>query len=862
MMNETALTSTETSTIETDEPEERTGATFASKTREDLIRGAEASGFTPEEAAFMVDTMFTQLETIRASERGDAEARLTRWIQEQRVIAERLSESATRHAALVSAARARIQAVVDTVKAGGGDVADALEMLLLGSGRFSGGTESVSRLGAGLRALWAGSLADEVKESGVLPLLRDDARFSELVMREMAEPESTGDASARRTADLFSRYLAYMARELDECGARIGGLAGYVPHSHDSLKLRRVGEEGWVKRVVRWIDPGRTFPGLEAEAIPAALSDFFQALIVGGRPTCRHGINPFLPFGLAGADSRQDCILYFNSAESAVKYSRYFASGGITKGMLRVVDGFARRAALMRVFGPNPEAMIREFLEREALSLPPGDAGRERVLTVKRCFRALAGESGTPENLTAARVMAEKRVLRGMIRLGEAFASSFADIAARLGARGGNFWNEDEDVWLQEWDVGLRGCLERFPPEERRELARRLDMHCAALLGELYGTFDLTDARSGDMTRWMNAWYALCALKDWTSPHRAACAVSFSNCLARFAVAGEGGADKRFATALRGNGLLDRLDLLRTMVEEVEGEPYLFPENVARLTDAELEAHLPEAVRSQARSLPPRQWEEARSAACAQLRETLARDLADVFAGEISCILRDPLVKRRVCLPDMSRTDPLTAEMRYLSKKMGKNFIFWWQDENTRLRVTFPHKKTLEDVPGFIHFFTAGTAIGMVSLTARAFAAGRDEPNDWQEPLLPTMLAILRSGAFGVLGHFYLGMAGRFNKRGWFGFSPQVTEAVAGMSDLSARLARGEFPDRGEELVRRALDGLPFVNLLYARQAMEYLVYYHIANDFAYSQYTMPDDFIACDWPKLQRLEAFSTRHF
>ena len=156
-----------------------------------------------------------------------------------------------------------------------------------------------------------------------------------------------------------------------------------------------------------------------------------------------------------------------------------------------------------------------------------------------------------------------------------------------------------------------------------------------------------------------------------TSPHRAACAVSFSNCLARFAVAGEGGADKRFATALRGNGLLDRLDLLRTMVEEVEGEPYLFPENVARLTDAELEAHLPEAVRSQARSLPPRQWEEARSAACAQLRETLARDLADVFAGEISCILRDPLVKRRVCLPDMSRTDPLTAEMRYLSKKMG-----------------------------------------------------------------------------------------------------------------------------------------------------------------------------------------------
>lgn len=764
-------------------------------------------------------------------------------------------------AALASAARARIQAVVDAVKADGGDVADALELLLLGGDRVSDRPESVSRQGASLRALWAGSLTEEVEESGVPDLLRGDRAFSELVMREMAEPETTGDASARRTADLFSRYLAYMARELDACGAPVGGLRGYVPHNHDSLKIRRIGEKAWVKHVARWIDQGRTFPGLEPEAIPAALSEVFQALITGKRPTWRHGINPFLPPDPAGADARQDCILYFNSAESAVAYNRRFASGGITRSMLRVIDSFARRAALMRVFGPDPEAMIHAFLEREASSLPSGDAGRERVLAVERCLRALAGESGTPENLTAARVATGKRALKGMIRLGEAFASSFADIAAKLGTKEG-YWDNHDELWLEEWDTGLRERLTSFTPREQGELARRLDVYGTALLGELYGTFDLADARSGDMTRWMNAWYALCDPEYWLEPHRAASIISFSHRLARFAVAGREDADERLATALRDRGLhdkglLDRLDLLQKMVEEVEGEPYLFPENVSRLTDADLEA--PEAVRSQATSLPPQQGEEA--AARARLRETLARDLTDLFVEELVCVVRDPAIKNHACPRDMVQVDPLTAQLRDLSNKLGKSCVFWWQRETTRPSALLPPEEFLEGVPGFIHFFTACTVIGMVSLTARAVAAGRDEPNDWTEPLLPTMLAILNSGAFGILGHFYLGMASRFNKRGWFGFSPQVAEALAGMSDLSARLARGEFPDKGEEAVRRALDDLPFANLLYTRQAMEYMIYSHIMNAFACRAYTKWDAEPFFDGRNLNRLEAFSNEH-
>lgn len=55
-----------------------------------------------------------------------------------------------------------------------------------------------------------------------------------------------------------------------------------------------------------------------------------------------------------------------------------------------------------------------------------------------------------------------------------------------------------------------------------------------------------------------------------------------------------------------------------------------------------------------------------------------------------------------------------------------------------------------------------------------------------------------------------------------------MTEALARMGELSARLARGEFADGGDAAVHNALDHLPFVNLHYTRQAIDYLASFHV----------------------------------
>ena len=786
-------------------------------TRQDCICAAVNMGLTEEDAGLLVDDIAAQRKKLAATGQTDApEKVIARLIMEKAELARRQALAQRRQAALNTVTHDRIQGLVDTVKAEGGDVADAMEALLVGSSRrFSGSGESASRLGSSLRALWGGSMANDLDRAGLLPLLKRDRDFSDLVIREMMEPESTGDAAARKTAALFTGYLKDMARESNACGADIDSLENYVPQHHDSLRIRRVGEKTWVKYIARRIDSERTFPDLEAEEIPAALSGVYQAIVSGRRPEYRRA-NPFLPPEHPGRNERRDCILYFNSAQSAVDYSRHFTSGGIGRAMLEAVETHARRVALMRVFGPRPEAMITSFLD----GLPVEDAGREHILN---CYRSLAGESGTPENPTAARVAAGSRGLESMVRLGGAFLSSFADIASKV-ASARRFGRG----WLEDWDCKLRQRFKPFQEEDRREFSRQLGLYCKALLGELYSTFDVTDAFSGDMTRWMNAFYTICHLVNWSEPHRAAHAVCLSNQLARFVLDGGGDTAAHPAAALRRAGLLDRLDLLKKMVEEVNGEHYIFPESVSRLSDADLERHLPLRLRENTRKVPPQKWEAARLAACSRLRDEVERALIDYYAGEIGCALSGSAVKNRISLYSLGRPGVVTAAMRDISRRIGGFPVSWEQ----WLGAVYPYSarslllnRTKRSAPGFIHFFAAATVIGFVSMLAESVVMGRQRPN-WEKPIAPTLAAITRSGAFGVLGHFYLGMASRFNRQG--AFSPPVTEALARMGELSARLARGEFADGGDAAVHNALDHLPFVNLHYTRQAIDYLASFHV----------------------------------
>lgn len=798
-------------------------------TRQEHIRTAVNMGMAEDDAALLVDEILAQWKKLKASGRTDApKEAMSRWFMEKTEFTRRRALAQERQAALDINIRERIQRVVDTVKAQGGDVVDAMEALLAGSSKYyTGSRESASRLASSLTALWGGSMASQLDRAGVLPLLKQDANFPELVIREIITPESTGDKAARQTADIFSRWLVYMRRQLNEYGAELGEMDDYVPQSHDSLKLRRAGEAEWVRYMAERLNWERTFPDLPEEEVLTELGEMYQDIVTGIRRSqeekARAGFFASSP-GLAPNLGRERAP-HFKDAAGAVEYNRRFGNGNIVRGMLGKLETYARRLALMRTFGPNPEAMIKGFLEREiqAVRQAHGDPARilnawqERRGRLAQYYRALAGEAGTPENITVARIASAARGAAGMTRLGDAFLSSFADIGIKAAAA-----RHAGEGWLEAWHTEIETRFERFRNAEKRELGRQLGVYTQALLGELYSKFAVTDALSGRMTRWMDAFFKISGLTDWTEAHRAAYAFHLSSRLAHFAREGADGLNRDLAVALRRNGLMDRLDLLGKMVDEVEGETYVIPENAYRLTDADLEGHLPEHLRESG-GMPSETWEAARAAELARMRENLARDVMGYFADETGYAEREPDAQPRAAIYDGTRPDALAGEMPRFARQF-KNFPVacrQWANPAQARRIT-------GDIPGFIHFFAASTVLGYVNMTARAVSKGR-EPRDVREhPVEITLAAIMRGGALGLLGDFFLGMADRFAHQLTPNLNDSARRVLSTVDVLTGRLARGEFRDGGETAVRGVVDDLPFVNLWYTRLAMEYLVNYHV----------------------------------
>ena len=254
-------------------------------TREDCIQAAVSSGLSEEDAAGIVDYIRQERQKLVDSGQVDDMGRiLAKKVMDEAERARRKALTSRRIAAINIARREAIKGFAERVKSEGGDLVDALEALLVGSGkRFTGSRESASRLSGSLKALWGGSLANDLEQAGLIDLIKRDRDFSDTVMEEMISPNSTGDKMARQAADIFSRYLENMRRQLNEYGADIGKLDNYAPQSHDSLKMRKAGEAAWVKYVYERLDWERTFPDADPQSAAHALGEVYQNIVTGVR---------------------------------------------------------------------------------------------------------------------------------------------------------------------------------------------------------------------------------------------------------------------------------------------------------------------------------------------------------------------------------------------------------------------------------------------------------------------------------------------------------------------------------------------------------------------------------------------------
>ena len=387
--------------------------------------------------------------------------------------------------------------------------------------------------------------------------------------------------------------------------------------------------------------------------------------------------------------------------------------------------------------------------------------------------------------------------------------------------------------------------FESLQGTEKRELGRQLGVYTQGLLGDLYSRFDVNDALSGRMTRWMNSFFKLSGLTGWTEAHRAAYTFNLSNRLARQLEEGDfSRVNKDYAVVLERNGLKGRWNLLQKMVQQSEdGERYVIPENAYRLSEADLEAFLPEHLRNydpQRLGTPtPDEWQTMRSREAERIRRKLAEDVMGYFADETGYAVLEPDAKTRAAMYRNTRPGTVAGEMLRFAWQFKSYPVTYWQrivsESRWQSASSLPEggfsswhdaRRFTGDVPGMIHFTLAAVALGYVSGAAKDIAKGR-EPRDAAK-LETWMAAITQSGGLGILGDFLLGTTDRFGGQAAGSLLGPVLSSGSRLLPITGQLARGEFGDAGADAVRWTVDNAPFVNLWYTRGALDYLLFFHL----------------------------------
>ena len=806
-------------------------------------------GLTQAEAQTVVDLVRDTVTNTRNP--GNAAAEAAKRLQAFADSRKRAALVQKRQAAINIVKRDQINSFIQSVTSEGGSVADAINALLVGSGkRLTGARDSAAARGAALRALWAGSFANELEKLGVVNLLTKDRKFADAVMIEMIEPNKTGDKLARDTADVFSRYLEEMRLRANEAGADIGKLDNYAPQSHDPIKVYKAGEKEWVKFISERLDWDKTFPEVEAKDIPNLLSEIYHEIVTGTRKPKKDSVRQEggvrAPANMANRMAKERS-LHFKDGQAAVEYQQKFSNGTVVDAMMRRLESTSRRVGLMQIFGPNPENMITTVINERiqavsdmpevAKSLQNAWRPMDRGGWLMNRYRVLAGETGTPAWLQGARVAGWVRSITSMAKLGGAVLSSFADIALKVAAA-----RHSGVPFLERIRQGFLMRFEGLQSKEKVQLGRSLGVYTNALLGEIYNRFDITDAANGMMNRWMNAFFKLSGLEGWTEAHKAAYAYYVSNRMAQNAGVPWASLNADYRAVLEKNGMERYWPAMQHLVQKVEGEDYVIPENAKKLADADIEYLLPPEYQTMPAGVDPAAWQAGRAEALDGIRKEVEQKAMAFITDEVSYAVLEPDAKVRATMYQGTRPGTPVGEFLRFALQFKAFPVTYWQrymnearwQRASKQRIggyegVFDTGRVTGDVPGFVEFFLITTVLGYFSQVSKDLTKGRTPRDITANPTEVTMAAILQGGGLGLLGDFFLGETDRFgNQAVAQAAGPFFTGFLNAVPVSVGMLSRGDAGKAAETAAKYALDNLPFVNLWYTRQAMDFLVNYHV----------------------------------
>ena len=691
-----------------------------------------------------------------------------------------------------------------------GDPSLGLEAALVGvNAPFEGAARSVDSITGALVNSYAGGMIADLKKAGLLTEFNNmKGDFERQVANVLGDlnlktPAGVAEASADAVAlgkILFKYQRAALQRE-NQAGSYIRLKEGRVVRaSHDQRRMVKAGPDEWKGYIRDKLDYEKM--GIAPDRVDGFLDSAYEAIVSGVRKGGeRTDISKAFtgPGNLAKKESASG-VFTFKKPNDWYDYDQKFGKASLRESFMQDMQSASRSTALMEILGTNPEAMVDRVVKRMKDKYR-GDAKKLKrikresaVITFEAALDEVTGDVNIGSHTPLARYMHFYRSIQTMAKLGGAWISALSDVAFIASNR-----IYQGRSMMDAWGDGLTAVFKGMNKGEMRDFSDRLAVGIEGQLGDFMSRFNAADDVPGQTSKMMSAFFKLNLLQPWTESNKRGVTLMIANDLGREA-------GKRFDKVpedlrrILGIYGIDQKgwELARKGAKKgPDGRMYLVP---GEIPDVKIRENVFALLVSEADNSVPSPGARERAAIRRGYRPGTA-------AGEGIRFLTQ------------FKSFGVTA----LTKSVGRQVYGY--GAKTPIEQ---FQRGIGANMGIVNSIVGTTVLGYFVMQLKEIAKGREMRPASAETFIA---AAMQGGGLGIYGDFLFGEANRYGGGTLQTVAGPGIGTASQVVDLLQR-ARGVVAGGDEDLrgdaVRLLKGNIPFANLFYTKEAMNYLVWYQL----------------------------------
>jgi hypothetical protein len=602
---------------------------------------------------------------------------------------------------------------------------------------------------------------------------------------------STGNKLAKAGARAWLDTIEQLRQRFNAAGGDVGRLDyGYLPQPHDTARVRAAGADAWAQRVLPMLDRSRYVLDDGTMMNDAQVLDFLRA---SWETIASDGLNKLEPGQFRGTGARanrgsESRQIHFRDGEAFMGYMRDFGAGTVYDAMVGHIAGISRDIGLVERYGPNPNAQIR--LQTDLARKVDGGIKRTAGNLPEAYWRVLNGTSVSPESAQLAQIAQTTRNVQTFAKLAGALLSSITDLGTLFVTTGYNRLGYFE---------ALRNAGRVATSGETRDFLTAHGVIAESLISDL-NRWSGDNVRHNWSGRLANATMRLSLLNAWTDSLRRGFSLTMMQGLGRLSKTEWGALTEWDRSHLTRKGITedDWGVITRAELTEYRGAQHLTPEAIAASGD-------PRAAEVSAKVLGLITDESE----YAVINPDLATKAIQSWGGEQTGTIKGELAR---------------SVMHFKSFPIAMITRHW--------RRMFDIPPGMDGAPALASrkaytgaLLVSLTALGAVAFQTKQVVQGKD-PVDMTRPKF-WLRAFTQGGGAGFLGDVLLrdSTDDTTPQQGLFELLGPTAGSLAQLYELTKgnldEAAAGKDTHAGAEALRFARGHLPFVNLWYAKRALD-----------------------------------------